>query len=81
MKINSILIGKGSGSAGNVTVLQLKGQTILKQKATIVSNPRTTAQVAQRRMINRAVYVWQLFGFVSYQRKNPYVPDFPLVLL
>ena len=62
MKINSILIGKGSGSAGNVTVLQLKGQTILKQKATIVSNPRTTAQVAQRRMINRAVYVWQLLG-------------------
>ena len=62
MKINSILIGKGSGSAGNVTVLQLKGQTILKQKATIVSNPRTAAQVAQRTMINRAVYVWQLLG-------------------
>ena len=62
MKINSILIGKGSGSAGNVTVLQLKGQTILKQKATIVSNPRTAAQVAQRKMINRAVFVWQLLG-------------------
>lgn len=62
MKINSILIGKGRGSAGNVTVTQLKGQTILKQKATIVANPRTEAQMTQRRMMNRAVYVWQLFG-------------------
>ena len=41
MKINSILVGKGKGSAGNVTVTQLKGQTILKQKATIVANPNT----------------------------------------
>lgn len=62
MKINSILIGKGRGSAGNVTVTQLKGQTILKQKATIVANPRTEAQMTQRRMMNRSVYVWQLFG-------------------
>ena len=74
MKINSILIGKGSGSAGNVTVLQLKGQTILKQKATIVSNPRTTAQVAQRRMINRAVYVWQLLGGVLKQGWTSLLP-------
>lgn len=62
MKINSILIGKGRGSAGNVTVTQLKGQTILKQKATIVANPRTEPQMIQRRMMNRSVYVWQLFG-------------------
>lgn len=74
MKINSILIGKGSGSAGNVTVLQLKGQTILKQKATIVSNPRTTAQVAQRRMINRAVSVWQLLGGVLKQGWTSLLP-------
>ena len=74
MKINSILIGKGSGSAGNVTVLQLKGQTILKQKATIVSNPRTAAQVAQRKMINRAVYVWQLFGGVLKQGWTSLLP-------
>ena len=74
MKINSILIGKGSGSAGNVTVLQLKGQTILKQKATIVSNPRTTAQVAQRRMINRAVYIWQLLGGVLKQGWTSLLP-------
>lgn len=64
MKINSILIGKGKGSAGNVTVTQLKGQTILKQKASIVANPRTPEQVAQRKVINRAVYVWQLIGNV-----------------
>ena len=74
MKINSILIGKGSGSAGNVTVLQLKGQTILKQKATIVSNPRTAKQVAQRRMINRAVYVWQLLGGVLKQGWTSLLP-------
>lgn len=62
MKINSILIGKGSGSAGNVTVTQLKGQTILKQKATIVANPNTVPQQNQRRMMNRAVYAWQMIG-------------------
>ena len=64
MKINSILVGKGKGSAGNVTVTQLKGQTILKQKATIVANPNTEAQQLQRKMVNRSVYFWQLFGNV-----------------
>lgn len=64
MKINSILVGKGKGSAGNVTVTQLKGQTILKQKATIVANPNSDAQKLQRRMMNRSVYFWQLFGNV-----------------
>lgn len=74
MKINSILIGKGSGSAGNVTVLQLKGQTILKQKATIVGNPKTEKQMNQRRMINRAVYVWQLLGGVLRQGWTSLLP-------
>ncbi len=64
MIINSLLIGKGKGSAGNITVNQLKGQTILKQKASMVANPRTDAQVAQRDMVSRAVYFWQLFGSV-----------------
>ena len=64
MIINSLLIGKGKGSAGNVTVNQLKGQTILKQKASMVANPRTEAQVAQRDMVSRAVCFWQLFGNV-----------------
>lgn len=64
MKINSILVGKGKGSAGNVTVTQLKGQTVLKQKATIVANPNTEAQQLQRKMVNRAVYFWQLYGNV-----------------
>lgn len=62
MKINSLLIGKGSGSAGNVTVTTLKGQTILKQKATIVSNPNTLAQQGTRKMMSRAVYAWQMIG-------------------
>ncbi|MCB4235256.1 DUF6266 family protein [Kaistella anthropi] len=74
MKINSILIGKGSGSAGNVTVLQLKGQTILKQKATIVGNPRTEEQQNQRRMMNRAVYAWQLLGGVLRQGWTSLLP-------
>lgn len=64
MIINSLLIGKGKGSAGNITVNQLKGQTILKQKASMVANPRTDAQVAQRDMVSRAVFFWQLFGNV-----------------
>lgn len=62
MKINSLLIGKGSGSAGNVTVTTLKGQTILKQKATIVSNPSTPLQQNTRKMMSRAVYAWQMIG-------------------
>lgn len=62
MKINSLLIGKGSGSAGNITVTTLKGQTILKQKATIVSNPNTLAQQGTRKMMSRAVYAWQMIG-------------------
>lgn len=64
MKINSLLIGKGKGSAGNVTVTQLKGQSILKQKASIVANPNTEKQQEQRKMMNRSVYFWQLFGNV-----------------
>lgn len=74
MKINSILIGKGSGSAGNVTVVQLKGQSILKQKATIVSNPRSSGQISQRNMVTRAVYVWQLFGSVLKQGFTSLLP-------
>lgn len=74
MKINSILIGKGSGSAGNVTVVQLKGQSILKQKATIVSNPRTSGQISQRNMVTRAVLVWQLFGNVLKQGITSLLP-------
>ena len=74
MKINSIVIGRGSGSAGNVTVLQLKGQTILKQKATIVGNPKTEKQMNQRRMINRAVFAWQLLGGVLRQGWTSLLP-------
>lgn len=74
MKINSILIGKGSGSAGNVTVVQLKGQSILKQKATIVSNPRSSGQISQRNMITRAVLAWQLFGSVLKQGFTSLLP-------
>lgn len=62
MKISSLVIGKGSGSAGNITVNQLKGQTILKQKASIVANPNTQLQQAQRKVVQRAVYAWQMVG-------------------
>lgn len=62
MKISSLVIGKGKGSAGNITVVQLKGQTILKQKASIVANPNTIKQQTQRKVIMRAVIVWQLIG-------------------
>ncbi|HAO06205.1 MAG TPA: hypothetical protein DCQ50_04245 [Chryseobacterium sp.] len=62
MIVNSIILGRAKGSAGNVTVSTQKGRTILKQKASIVSNPRSPAQLLQRSMIMRAVFVWQLFG-------------------
>lgn len=62
MIVNSIILGRAKGSAGNVTVSTQKGRTILKQKASIVSNPRSPAQLLQRAMISRAVFVWQLYG-------------------
>lgn len=47
-KIQSLAVRKARGSMGGMTYSVLKGQQIVKEKATEVSNPRTTAQMSQR---------------------------------
>ena len=46
-KLNGI-ISKINGSAGNLTFKQVKGQTIVSEKVTTVTNPRTNAQMQTR---------------------------------
>ena len=42
------IISKINGSAGNLTFKQVKGQTIVSEKVTTVTNPRTNAQMQTR---------------------------------
>jgi hypothetical protein len=48
MVINSVLVGKGRGSAGNVTAGVWKGIPYIRQKPTTVANPRTKKQTINR---------------------------------
>ncbi|WP_407478588.1 DUF6266 family protein [Elizabethkingia meningoseptica] len=57
--LNSIILGRAKGSIGNVTLSTQKGRVIAKQKATIVSNPKTDEQMLQRNGLSIAVYLWQ----------------------
>ncbi|WP_233862675.1 hypothetical protein [Tenacibaculum piscium] len=58
--IQSILMSRASGSIGNLTLATVKGRVIAKEKATIVSNPRTELQVKQRLAMSRTVHAWQM---------------------
>lgn len=60
--VNSIILGKAKGSLGNVTLTTIKGRVIAKQKATMVSNPKTEGQVLQRNKMSKAVLAYQLVG-------------------
>ncbi|SDE01102.1 DUF6266 family protein [Riemerella columbipharyngis] len=60
--VDSIILGRAKGSIGNVTLATVKGRVIAKQKATIVSNPNTQAQQAQRNKLAKAVLAWQAVG-------------------
>jgi hypothetical protein len=55
---NSIALGTGKKSIGNVTLLKLKGQNIAKAKITATTNRKTPAQVAQRNQLTNAVKTW-----------------------
>ncbi|MEH7889219.1 DUF6266 family protein [Elizabethkingia meningoseptica] len=57
--LNSIILGRAKGSIGNVTLSTQKGRVIAKQKATIVSNPKTDEQMLQRNGLSLAVFLWQ----------------------
>lgn len=47
-RINGLIGTNLTGSAGKLTFTMVNGQNIMKQKASVVKNPRTTAQQNQR---------------------------------
>ncbi|QIA08259.1 DUF6266 family protein [Draconibacterium halophilum] len=47
-KVANVLIGKSSGSVGGTTFSSWKGINVLKAKPTVVANPQTDKQKAQR---------------------------------
>jgi hypothetical protein len=59
MKFNSVFIGSGTGSAGNMTATKWKGINVAKAKAVTVANPRSPAQVTQRNRMTFAVALYR----------------------
>ena len=51
-RINGLVGTNLTGSAGKLTFTVVNGQNIMKQKATVVKNPRTVAQQSQRMKFN-----------------------------
>ena len=51
-RINGLIGTNLTGSAGKLTFTMVNGQNIMKQKATVVKNPRTFAQQTQRMKFN-----------------------------
>lgn len=60
--VNSILLGRAKGSIGNVSFSTQKGRVIARQKPTIVSNPRTQAQLDQRAKVSAVNVAWFMVG-------------------
>ena len=58
------IIGRASGSVGNATFSQWKGRNVLKQKPTIVTNPRTALQVANRTKFSLLMQLGKLMEIV-----------------
>lgn len=51
-RINGLIGTNLTGSAGKLTFTMVNGQNIMKQKASVVKNPRTVAQQTQRMKFN-----------------------------
>lgn len=62
--VNSLALGKASGSAGNLTYSTVQGRTIARQRVTEVFNPRTEAQQTQRGMMRDVVAVYRKLSHV-----------------
>lgn len=60
--INSLAVGKARKSAGNLTFSVVKGRTIAREKPTVVANPRTPAQQAQRAKMKTLVAAYRVHG-------------------
>ena len=61
-KINSVVMGKATGSIGNVTLKQLNGETIASQKRSGSSLLPTRAQVSRRVLLANLVNMYQLLN-------------------
>jgi hypothetical protein len=61
-KFNSVLIGSGSGSVGNVTLNKLRGQNIAKAKITTTTNVKSPGQVSSRGKMSNIVLAWQFLS-------------------
>lgn len=59
-KVANVLIGKTSGSVGGTTFSSWRGINVLKSKPTIVANPQTDAQTAQRTAFSFLVAVFRI---------------------
>lgn len=59
-KVANVLIGKASGSVGGTTFSSWRGINVLKSKPTIVANPKTDAQLAQRAAFSFLVAVYRI---------------------
>ena len=60
--ISSIIMSKARKSIGNVTLATVKGRIIAKEKASIVSNPKTDKQNLQRGAMSKVVFLFQIFA-------------------
>lgn len=58
--VSNVLIGKASGSVGGATFSTWKGKNVLKSKATVVANPQTDKQIAQRTAFANLVTLYRL---------------------
>jgi hypothetical protein len=58
-KVANPLIGKTSGSIGGVTFSSWKGVNVAKSKPTVVANPQSDAQVAQRAAFSLLVSLYR----------------------
>ena len=61
---SSTLMTRAKGSVGNLTLVTSKGRMIAKQKISIMSNPRTSAQMSQRHGLALAVALWKYTGSI-----------------
>lgn len=80
--VQNTLIGRASGSVGNATFSQWKGLNILKQKPSIVANPRSAQQQSNR---SRFVALMQMalmlrpvatIGFKEYSGRMSWMNKF-----
>jgi len=63
---DSITIGNGRKSLGNVTLAKLKTQNIAKQKISTTTNRNSAGQVTQRNQLRNTVAIWPYFrGFLA----------------